>query len=84
VDKVVAPVHAEMAQVHALLQQAHLEREEDRRDMASLWPDDHLMPTLLLKYKVGVAQEGRGVVQSAGLAAAWPCCAPGFVMMMVI
>jgi hypothetical protein len=32
--------------------QVHLEREEDRRDVASLWPKEHLMPSLLLRYKV--------------------------------
>ena len=52
VDKIVIPIQKELTRMSGLLQKANLEREEDRRDIASLWPPEHLMPSLLLKYKV--------------------------------
>ena len=52
VNRLVSPIKEEMTRLYAQLQQSALDREEDRRDLAVLWPSQCLMPSLLVKYKV--------------------------------
>jgi len=41
-----------MTRMYAKVAQASLDRDEDRKDLATLWPSEYLMPSILLKYKV--------------------------------
>ena len=53
VDSIVRPIQEEMTRMYAKVAQASMDRDEDRRDLATLWPAEYLMPSILIKYKVG-------------------------------
>lgn len=57
VEKVSAPLRAEVAETYTSLLAEKAAREDDRRELSDLWPDGWLMPTTLFKYRTLDAHE---------------------------
>eukprot|EP00618_Florenciella_parvula_P006968 CAMPEP_0119497520 /NCGR_PEP_ID=MMETSP1344-20130328/20535_1 /TAXON_ID=236787 /ORGANISM="Florenciella parvula, Strain CCMP2471" /LENGTH=489 /DNA_ID=CAMNT_0007533315 /DNA_START=14 /DNA_END=1480 /DNA_ORIENTATION=- len=50
-EKICAPLREEVSTSYALLMQEKAAREADRQELADLWPDGWLMPTILKRYR---------------------------------
>eukprot|EP00981_Chlorochromonas_danica_P002320 scaffold446_cov183-Ochromonas_danica.AAC.19 len=57
VERLVKPMREKLADTIVTLMKEKAARAQERRDLAALWPDDHLMPTLLMKSRALSAEE---------------------------
>lgn len=57
VERLTKPMRDKLADTMVLLMKEKAARAQERRDLADLWPEDHLMPTLLMKYRALTDEE---------------------------
>lgn len=57
VERLVKPIRSKISESMVLVMKEKAARAQERRELADMWPDTHLLPTILMKYRTLSAQE---------------------------
>lgn len=57
VERLIKPMREKLADAMTMVMKEKAARAQERRELADLWPKDHIMPTLLMKYRALTEEE---------------------------